>query len=263
MKLSSGISKDLKTQFVLDEDALIRLRGVLDKAAKSLQSDVQVVFRVEREDDRFYETVNIEDVVSDSNIFGKKVTLVSIEIRENKAEIGTQREWVARVIFLAERKWGSRFKDTDEIYIDISTEDKNWALLLADEIEPQVIRTINSSKIPRWPLLGLGMVLVYAIIRLYFFAKEKLSLAEIGIDKSIVGAVVLATVIPVTAYLAFASLRNELSWINKWLGPETVFLWGEEEKKFPEREQTRRNFFWGGVVAFIVSLLASVIAAFM
>lgn len=91
MKLSSGISKELKKQFVLDEDALIRIQGVLDKAAKSLQSDVQVVFRVEREDDRFYETANLEDVLSDPNIFGKKVTLIGIEIRENKAEIGTHK----------------------------------------------------------------------------------------------------------------------------------------------------------------------------
>lgn len=98
---------------------------------------------------------------------------------------------------------------------------------------------------------------------MYFFAKEKFPLGELGIDKSVIVTMVLVTIMPVTVYLMLAYMREEFAWINKWLGPETVFLWGEEEKKFPEREQTRRNLFWGVVVAFIVSLIASLVAAFM
>ncbi len=258
MNLKSGISKELKRQFIVDENSLIRIKGVLDKSAESLEKPAQVVFHVEREDDRFYETTKLDDVISDPNISGKKITLVGLEIREDQLDKESRRDWIARVIFLAERKLGAKFKETNEIHIEISTNDKVWALLLADELEPQIERTINRSKMPRWPLVGLGAFGVYGFIKLYFFVKEKLPIDQIETFKPVIATVLFIPFLYSLWIFVFSGIMGNQNWLIKLIGPESVFLWGEEEKRFNEREQTRKNLFWAVMVAFVVSALASV-----
>ena len=71
--LKSGIMRSYRGWFVVDEDALRRLQTVLAKGASSLDFETHVVFRVDREDDRFYETTDLDDVLSDANLPGKRV----------------------------------------------------------------------------------------------------------------------------------------------------------------------------------------------
>lgn len=262
MNLKSGISKDLKKKFILDEDALIRIKGVLDKAAKSLEEEVQVVFYIHREDDRFYETFDLEDVISDPNIIGKKITLLRVEMRQEKSESHIKRDWIARVEFLAEMKWGMRYVDNDEIHIDISTSDRNWALLLADDLEPQVERTIIRNKLPTWPLIGAAVLFLYVLSKILILLKALIPKENMGALEpalTMVGFISLSMfIIVITIYFPsfFSGGRSKLS---KFLGSESVFLWGDEEKNFRERESTRKNIYWGGIVAFIVSVIASVV----
>lgn len=248
MRLISGISKTLKKQFIVDEDALIRMKGILDKAACSLDHPVQVVFHVEREDDRFYETTELKDVISDPNIAEKKIILVGIEIRKDKNEKESHRDWIARIVFVKDI---DKTYTIDKIQLDISTEDKSWALLLADELEPQIDRTINRSKVPGWPLIGIGLFGVYILIRLYCKFNLNLRMSEFLIPVMVSGGFFLP-------YVLLCSL-DKSGWLRKLLGPESVFLWGDEEKRFREREQMRRNLFWGVVVAFIVSVISTII----
>ncbi|MEH6576721.1 MAG: hypothetical protein V7731_06540 [Amphritea sp.] len=258
MHLRSGISKELKRQFVVDEDALIRIKSVFDKAAQSLDRKVQVVFHVEREDDRFYETHDLDDVISDPNISGKKITFLIVEMREEESKKDSRRDWIARVVFLAEKRYGIRFKDTDEIHIDISTNDKNWALLLADELEPQIERTVNRSKLPRWPLYGTGAFLLYFLVKFIFSVKDKFSEETIELVKPLTTVVIVMAFLFLTITFMFWLLRGRPTVLAKLLGPETSFLWGDEAKHFREREQTRKNLFWGVVVAFVVSAMAGI-----
>lgn len=255
MNLKSGISKEPTRQFIVDEDALIRIKGVLDKAVASLDKPARVVFHVEREDDRFYETTDLEDVVADPNILGKKVSLLGVEIREENPGQNSRRDWIARVVFIAEKRYGVRFKDNDEIHIDISTSDKNWALLLADELEPQIERTINRSKMPTWPLWGLGLVLLYGVFRVYRGFNNIIS-EEFAKGLWLISSF-MVMIFCITFLLNYL-ISGKTPILKKVLGPETAFLWGDEEKRFREREQFRKNVFWGVVVAFVVSALASI-----
>jgi hypothetical protein len=263
MDLTSGISKELKRQFIVDENALIRIKSVLDKAAVSLDKPAQVVFYVEREDDRFFETTDLVDVVTDPNMTEKRITLVGIEIREDNPDKNSRRKWIARVTFLAERRFRTIYRDTDEIHIDISTNDKNWALLLADELEPQIERTVNRSKLSRWPLAGIGIFILYGLIKLAFTYNEKLSEVQLKLltplSMTIGFIIVMASMLTYVRFLT----RGKPSFLVKALGPESVFLWGEEEKQYREREQNRKNVFWGVMVAFIVSALASIAVTIM
>lgn len=258
MNLKSGISKRLKMHFILDCDALIRIKGVLDKAAEELNEQLKVVFYIEREDDRFYETTAIEDVVSDANIAGKRVKLVSIEIRKNETDLNNYREWIAKVAFIAGREVYPYYRDQDEINIDIIASDRNWALLLADSLEPQIARTTNHSKLPRWPLYCfLGLIFYELVYKIYSHLKCNIPEDKVGyvLDLSVVFLFLFSVL--VLLFLSYFS-RYKRQFINKIIGPESVFLWGEEERRYSEREKTRHNIFWGVMVAFIVSILSTV-----
>jgi hypothetical protein len=142
-RLRAGISKFWRKAFILEEDCLRRIQAILQKMARDLPDPKPaVVFRVEREDDRFYETTDIADVLADPNVSGKRVILVSAELRAtdgSDSESDARRNPIAITNFAAEERYG-RFTDRNEVRLRISTGDRNWGLLLADEIEPQIQR---------------------------------------------------------------------------------------------------------------------------
>src|SRR5437868_2512427 len=83
-ELRSGIAKYYGKAFVLEEDSLRRIQAVLEKAAKELPEETEILFRVEREDDRFYETANLDDVFSDPNIRGRRIGVIYIVLSKSK-----------------------------------------------------------------------------------------------------------------------------------------------------------------------------------
>ena len=57
--LKSGVIRSYRSAFFVDEDSLRRFQAILTKAGTGLSFPTMVVFHVEREDDRFYETENV------------------------------------------------------------------------------------------------------------------------------------------------------------------------------------------------------------
>jgi len=258
MNLTSGLSKRYKKEFVLDEDALRRFHGVLEKSVRDISFPANVVFHIEREDDRYYETTDIEEVLSDPNISGKRVTVVSIELRPEVPENdknSQHSDWKAMVEYSLREL--CPFSDPDEIRIRIATHDKNWALLLADELEPQVQRTLKAKHTPRW-LICLFLIpflflvwrgIVWSVSKLWGTAADMLNfLMPMGLAFVVVGILWL-----------FCDMSPW--WFRKAFGPEAAFLWGEEAQSYANREQTRRNIQWGVLVAFLVSLVAGIVVA--
>lgn len=258
MNLTSGLSKRYKKSFVLDEDGIRRIHGVLAKAAKDVTFPASVVFHVEREDDRYYETTDIDEVLSDPNIPGKRVTLVGIELRPATPEPekpSLHSDWKAMVIYSLREKEGP-FPDPDEVRVRIATHDKNWALLLADEIEPQVQRTFKAKATPRWLLLLFVLPFVPLVWRCSQVVPSTLV-------KSLSGplAVMVFTLGFLTYFVSRIS-RTGPRWFARLFGPESTFMWGEECQSYLSREQTRRNIQWTVIVAFFISALAGVVIGF-
>jgi len=256
-KLTSGISKFYKKCFILDEDALRRIQGVLENAGKKLTDAPFVVFYITREDDRFYEVVDVESVLSDPNITGKKVTEISIELRTQDEKKRLERDWIARVYYLKERKIPELFgllDDRHQVRVQIASQDRNWALLLADELEPQVIRTFKAKATPRWLLLVFLLPFVLLLLKLIqTLPSEIIQVVEI---------ILLA--ISVLLFLFATSKETSLPpSLARLFGPESSFLWGEELQDFPSREQLRTNIMWVIIVGFIISVISSAIFYFL
>ncbi len=245
-ELKAGIEKHLRTAFVLDEDSLRRFHALLEKAAREIPGDPSVVFRVAREDGRYYGTEDIDEVLSDPNVTGKRVVSVSIELQEAR-HADRRRPWEELVEVEFETARGS-YNKLDNVSMSISTEHKNWALLLADVLEPQIQRTLRAKGTPRSLLwlfaLPLGMVGV------------KLGWWSSGFGSLFLG--LLAILVPLCiGWMVYTLTEGSPRWFRVAFGPESTFLWGEELRTYPEREQTRRNMLWAVIVGFLVSFAAS------
>ena len=271
MKLTSGISKRYYKAFILEEDSLRRIHGLLEKAAKELPDPSTVVFHVEREDDRYYQTTNIDDVTADPNIMGKRTMLTSIELRsthQTQAQLSPgEPEWIVMVVFSLEERSGSMFSRGDRVIMRISSENKNWALLLSDELEPQIQRTFKVKQTPRWLLWLFALPFIVMAIKLSYLSlpllqtttEASLLMGFIGIVSGISAGVITGSVFALI-YLRIGGMHKRFVRV---FGPESAFLWGEEIESYQDREKLRQNILWGIIVAFVISLASSVIFALL
>jgi hypothetical protein len=253
MNLRSGLYKRYKKAFILDEDALRRIHGVLKKAAKDVDGPPEVVFHVERDDDRYYESTNVEDILADPNVWGKRVRMTGIGLRrpatDPKKPWFEDDDFVHIAFHTAETE--HLFPEYNRVSIRISTDDRDWALLLADELQPQVERTFKAKASPRWLLILFLLPFLLAI--------GKLTFLNVGFKPKDIGLFLYLLITFGFLFYMFRRMSGPPQWFIRLFGPESAFLWGEESQSYPDREQTRRNVLWTVVVAFLVTFAGSIV----
>jgi hypothetical protein len=250
--LTSGISKKYKNHFLLDEDSLRRISGLLEEYAKSLNTKYRVYYRVRREDDRYFESEQISDVLADPNITGKLIQEIEVFLSKWIEKTEKREGYFYNIVSI-------RFKSTDKEYsfndnqtnLIISSEDTNWALVLADKLEPQIIRTFKKSRIPKW------LFLVYWIPIIIILFKK---VSDLTLDP-VPYIIPLILIIP-AIIIYYSDWRRYPKWIINITGPESVFYWGEYKNEYDHRLKIRDNFFWVVIIGFIVSIISSVFVAF-
>lgn len=252
MSLSSGIAKRFKQLFVLDDDGLRRIEGILNKAAQSYSEPLKVTYHVEREDDRFFETHELDDVLADPNVRGRRIKLIGIELRKVSSLQGDDEKGEGRVALIVFDKDEPPFQEPD-IRVRISSPDKTWALMLADEVEPQLTRLFKIKRFPIWvfylfaPIFGL---VVYRSSVYFGNASPRTVLhGLLGIATFALGVI---------GTRAYGRLSENKSWLAKHFAAEPIFLWGEEVTAYNERETIKKNIFWVVIVGFFVSFVASI-----
>ena len=252
MSLSSGISKKFKNRFLLEEDDLRRIEGVLVKAQSNYEEPLLLAYHVEREDDRFFQTHEIDEVLADPNVKQRRITVIGIVLESLSQSFpsGARAERVVSIWFNADEHDGYF---SPPVEIRISSPNKTWALLLADELEPQIIRTFKVKSLPVWTLLLPAVLLAYGIYK---------STITLGVPPakslilSILGTVFIASLISVFTFLSRANAVTP--WLYKSFSGSSHFLWGDEPFSYAKREKLRSNLFWSIFIGFFVSLLAGI-----
>ncbi|HXU93899.1 MAG TPA: hypothetical protein VFP33_09610 [Gallionella sp.] len=245
MNLHSGVSRELEKFFILDEDGIRRIVGILEARAKDLSHPCAVVFHVRREDDRFYETTRLEDVLSDANTPGRRIQLLRIELRNadpNRTAQPLDGDWIVAVAFSTK---GNKQK------IDVSSEDRNWALLLADEVEPQIVRTFVAKHIPTWLLIIFYIAITMGLISITN-ANTLGQFLPLSVIPTLKAVISMACIV-----LSAGTLEPRNRLIAKWVGPESSFHWGEQAASYNHREGIRQKLFWGVLVGFFLSVGAT------
>lgn len=246
MSLSSGIFKRYNKKFLLDEDGLRRIEAVLISSAEKTDKDLHVIYRVEREDHRFYETSDIEVVLNDANISEKKVNILRVELREKLNDSDQTPEMVAGVWFDSEIEPSFYKRD---VMLKVSSNDRTWALMLADEIEPQVSRLLRIKG--KNHLLYVITLCVFSICTFKlseFFSGDSFELMK-GIKDSFFFTAMAASL---TFLLSKVTVFPK--WINDIYNNNSVFLWGEEEQEYKNRLRIKRNLHWTVFIGSLVSI---------
>jgi hypothetical protein len=269
--LQSGIMRHYHGRFVVDEDALRRIQLALTKGAASLSFETYLVFRVYREDDRFYETTDLADVLSDANLPGKRVQHVVLELRRvTPTQTGRpwEERWIVEVTFSAgpwysySRYYSQSRLSEEGAALTVITQDRNWALLMADELEPQVQRALVQRRMTwlMYPVVVVALVVIAAIGEILKAPGEGVStlLRPYTMWKISIGVPFGIGLVWLYRWIPFRLLLPP--GLGRWFSGESVFLWGEELKQYPQRQRFRSSILWSVVVAFVVSLVASLVA---
>lgn len=249
LKIRSGISKVYKEAIQVSEDDLRRIYAELEKSCKNLSIPSKVVFHISREDEKYYETTSIEEVLSDPNVIGSKIEYLRLELRIIEPELVRdpwESIWLAKVEF-------SR-TGTNHVGIKISHPDKNWSLLLADNLNSQVKRTFHTKSTPTWLVIALILALYFLGYRLKTSAKK----FEVGnfLFSAIYNPMVFGAV-ATWLFIGWDAISNSEIYITLF-GPESGFLWGDAKTAVLHNESIRSNIFWVVVIGFPLAIAANV-----
>jgi hypothetical protein len=250
LTLASGIYKRYKQLFALDDDGLRRIEGILKKAAANYSEPLTVTFHVQREDDRFYETESIDEILSDPNLPEHRIRLLGIELRKTAALKEVKDRDQDKVAWIVFDKDEPPVQQPD-VRIRISSPDKTWALMLADELEPQVTRLFKIKTFPNWIFLLFAPVIAMIGFRLSVWAG--LPPPQPWKNGLWTAGGYIAIVLLLMAHTAIA--EKKFRWLRIFAS-EPLFRWGEEISHAAERESLRRNIWWVVIVGFVVSLAA-------
>lgn len=253
LDLKSGISKEYKKHFLLDGDSLRRVVGILEESASGMKEKTRIYFRVEREDDRFYETEDISQVLADPNVNSKMIMSIEIFLdrwkEKEKDDEGYYKNLVS-IRYKADAK--ETYSDRNVINIEIASEDTNWSLVLADRIEPQIVRVFKKSRIPKW----LFLIYLLPLIMISFKNADR-------IDWIALSSYSFPLFFIFMFLLMFFIVRDRYpKWVTRITGPESVFYWGDFQSRYDIILRTRNNIFWVVIVGFVVSMLTGVVLMF-
>ena len=285
MDKKAGIFKEYKKNFLLDEGKLRKFYDVISAHAKKLSEPCLIKISVRREDDSFYETPDIEEVVADENAAGRTIKLIAMELHrkpQSQDEPGqTDLDRKKAYVILIFDRYGK-----EKVAFHIQGKNRDWCFLLADELDSQVCRVLTTSQIfgvfSSYLLDPIVFFSLGAIALFYFiFLSSHLSpilnadqiqsmtidartqkLLELAVEKhSQSGWLLPITMIVMALVLAFLGFRPISRIMEKM--SRSVFYWGDIISVHDAFERRVLQIKWGVIVAFIVSLVASIIGAFV
>ncbi|OYV07062.1 MAG: hypothetical protein CFE26_02990 [Verrucomicrobiales bacterium VVV1] len=241
--LKSGIKKTYSKRFILSEEALRLIEGVLKRHQRDYSGELVLIYTVYREDERFFQTENIDDVLADPNIGDKKIKRLRLVLREAK-ESPLENDYNDVVDLEFQRHLGSSFFEED-VQLSVASSDRTWSLTLADELEPQIERTFKAGKIS---IIWLFFIFSPPVVTLCLRSKVDLEISSWLAGISTTGVLLMTLTLTNT-------MLNRVK--SRILGPEAGFIWGDEAHEYTKRQQLRSTVFWTVIVGVIVSFLSS------
>lgn len=256
LKIRSGIIKYWEKNFYLEEDDLRRIYAELERAGRELDVRTKVVLRVAREDERFYETTKLEDVLSDAQSKDRRIEYLRIELRIVEPE-KVRDPWEPLYYAYVELA----IKGETKAKLTISHNDRNWSLILADTLDAQIERVFRSKYTPWWLIIAFIVSLFAISHRLLKITVKKYKFTNIS--RHVLSEPTLYMILMIGIGYAMARFVIPSNFYMKCFGPESGFLWGEYGKILMEREAFRENIFWLVIIGTPISIIVNIIAAIL
>lgn len=276
----AGITKSYTRHFLLDETKFRKIVDVLREHGTKLGKDTFLNFYVEAENDTYYETKDVEEVLADDNTPGKAISVLSVTVKEGKRkepETIEGKEGSEKTLALVAF---SRFKEEKIVYF---TREKNrdWCILLADELSTQIQRILTVRPVPFlfskgldfpvFMLLGAGAIAyIFLIVSQLPPAMTLEEIAAISVEERTTKILELLTrrtsgsswSFPIVmAIFALTMGVIEFRPLSKLLQKtsRSFFYWGDMIKNHDRFQRLLGRIKWGVVIAFLVSVVAGVV----
>ena len=279
----AGIRKEYRRHFQLDETKLRRIADVLREHAQKTSLQTFLRFRVEREDNSFYESDGVDDVLADDNAQGRAIRSLRLELRRARPDeqapgiLGRDDAALATVSY--ERV------EPEKVRFSVSGENRDWCFLLADELDSQIQRTLTKATLPTLPrgavdifaMTAASFGVLLLVLYLCWRGSPGLSREEIeALDvEHAVHRLLLMQVRTETTGLWFVA-GAWLAMMGLLLGSMfrpvsrlmektnmSVFHWGDMVPAYERLQRTVARVKWGLGIAFIVSVLAGLVTSFL
>jgi len=277
----AGIKKEYDNKhFLVDEAKFRKVCDVIHEHAKRLDYETSLTIYVEREDSSYYETKNIDEVVADDNVAGKEIRTILVEL--NKDISGEEKETRETdrkpVVYLAL----TRKRDPNVVFL-VSGEKRDWSFLLADELDSQIQRFLVPHNL-KWltsTFANFSVVFIFGAIILMWLiwfinpsagtltveqirklsneeairkCLELLSRRYAGIEYAAPGGMIFtALMLGLVELRPVSRLASKLS--------KSVFYWGDMITVRDRFVTKMTHWKYGVIGAFIVSVVASIIAS--
>lgn len=280
MEVRAGSHKLYERNFKLNEAHLRKIHSVIDVYCKKLEEPSDVIIHIIREDESFYETLDIETILIDENIEGKSIKSLSLEITSKTDEGNDKSSKRKNTKAIVEFD----LDDNASIRVITSHNSRDWCFLLVDELDTQIQRIIKNksrSFVPSHlidPLFGFILVAAGLVWFAFQKQKEKVDIEALmlkGMEDKINYLVIntaefnnsntymflpvffaaLLFVILLVSYKPFSKLLK--------LTNQSVFYWGDMISLYDATLQKESRIKWGIIVGFVVSLSASFVGSWV
>lgn len=280
MEERAGSYKEYKNYFNLGEANLRKIHSILIDYASKLSPDAYVLIYIVRENDSFYETKDLERILSDENTSGKAIKSLSLEIIYNKDSNTDDNQ------NSADRKKSKALiafsKDNDsKIRFMASHSSRDWCFLLIDELDSQVQRVIKNKPSRLINIYALDMMVGLFILTIImsgviFYNPEKQVNVELlkasDIEQKLnfliekvanqhnttmfIMPYFFIGMITFVFFLEFKPIKRLMKSMDI-----STFYWGDMMQIYDAYLHRRSQIKWGVIIAFIVSLAASFVAS--
>lgn len=147
MSIRAGVTKTYKRDFVLDPTMLGSIVDVINEATAKMSRSTTTLFSVYRQDDSFYRTEELAEVLSDDNTSAKAIKSLVIQLIYGD---GTSTKDEDIVLVLSCR----RFQD-EKIVLIVDSDEREWSFRLAEQLDTKIGRLLGR---PRLPLQQTGLI---------------------------------------------------------------------------------------------------------
>jgi hypothetical protein len=254
--MKAHVKHPFKKSFILGEEGIRKISEIIRTRVPA--QDVEL--KIYRSDNLVYETLSIEDILKEEN--STRNQIVEIEFKSEGDGIST----------------GIEFSKKDGVTIDIQSEDRDQAFLLASDlkeyIRTEIIsqRSINVNRsLVKDLIFPIGMILSIVVMMLFTsdtpkFNEEEIQgiLASANVDEKLnvilqythaskdISKMPWIFVVIIGITIVFSCIAPVIS----KLYPKNVFYIGKEMTRYDGIINLRGKILWGVIISFIVSLSA-------
>lgn len=281
--LTAGIVKKYTPHFCLDESKLRKLVDVVREHAAKLQFETFLMFRIERRNDSFYDTAEVDDVLSDDNASGREVRLLRIELHK-KQDSNDNADDISRSLKNTVTAVEFDADDRTRVLLMVRGEDRDWCFVVADDLDAQIRRITHK---PPWfakldtRLLDFLAPLLLVTLALFIFLALRPDSPDHLTDEQIAAFTPEEKANRTVKFLANRNTRLDFALPLAMLGMlagmassalrpvsrvldalvRSTFLWGDMIPVAEALDVRLTRIKWGVGVGFGVSVVASIVAA--